>query len=281
MKVEKASVLGFCFGVKRAVVAAEEAVIKEEYKDKKIYTLGPLIHNPIVLDELEKKGVHVISPDEYHDIKKDSLVIIRAHGTSPGVIHSLTDNGIQVLDATCPRVHASQLLAYDWSSKGYTVIITGDKNHGEVTGISGYAANKVIVIQSTEEAEKISVPENSILIAQTTFSPNEFDAIQKILLEKNSSIQVFNTICNATMQRQNALKEVAIKADAIIVIGGKTSANTRRLYETALSYCKNSFLIENASQIPQEIYSFETVAITAGASTPESVISEVISILQK
>lgn len=281
MKVIKASVLGFCFGVKRAVDAAEAAVIQEENINKKIYTLGPLIHNPIVLDDLENKGVHVLSAEQANDVPKDSLVIIRAHGTTPGIINSLKQNGLRVLDATCPRVHASQLLANDWSSKGYAVIIAGDKNHGEVTGISGYADNNVIVLQSAEEAQTLTVPQNAILLAQTTFSPKEFDAIQKILLEKNSTIQVFNTICNATMQRQNALKEVALKADAIIVIGGKSSANTRRLYETALSYCEHSFLIENASQIPEEVYSFGTVAITAGASTPDSVIDEVVSLLNR
>lgn len=281
MKVIKASVSGFCFGVKRAVDAAEAAVIQEENRNKKIYTLGPLIHNPIVLEQLENKGVHVLSAEDLTKAEKDSLVIIRAHGTTPGIICRLKQNGIRVLDATCPRVHASQLLANDWSLKGYTVIIAGDKNHGEVTGISGYADNNVIVLQSAEEAERISVPQNAILLAQTTFSPKEFSKIQEVLVKKNSSIQAFNTICNATMQRQNALKEVAVKADAIIVIGGKSSANTRRLYETALSYCEHSYLIENTSQIPEEIYSFETVAITAGASTPDSVIEEVISMLNK
>ncbi len=281
MNVIKASVLGFCFGVKRAVEAAEEACKQEENVNKKIFTLGPLIHNPIVLDDLEKKGVHVLSADRINEVPKDSLVIIRAHGTTPEIINSLKQKEIRILDATCPRVHASQLLANNWSSKGYSVIIAGDKNHGEVTGISGYADNNVIVLQSAEEAREITVPQNAILLAQTTFSPKEFDAIQKILLEKNSTLQVFNTICNATMQRQNALREVALKADAIIVIGGKSSANTRRLYETALSYCSNSYLIENASQIPQNIFSFNNVAITAGASTPDSVIEEVISMLNK
>lgn len=284
MNVIKASVLGFCFGVRRAVDVAEAVVSDEENKGKKIFSLGPLIHNPVVLEELEQKGVHVINSSERNSELKNSLVIVRAHGTTPDVMKELSANGARVLDATCPRVHASQKLAQKWSAEGYTVIIAGDKNHGEVTGISGYAENNAIVVQSVEEAESIVIPEKAILIAQTTFSPKEFASICEELKCKSnksgSKLEVFNTICNATKQRQDALKEVAVNADAIIVIGGKSSANTRRLWETSLTYCKNSFLIENASQIPDEIKNFETVAITAGASTPDSVINEVVQNLQ-
>lgn len=284
MNVIKASVLGFCFGVRRAVDVAEEVVSSDENKNKKIFSLGPLIHNPVVLDELEKKGVHVIDPANWKDAPEDSLVIVRAHGTTPGVMNELAAKGSRILDATCPRVHASQLLAQKWSAQGYTVIIAGDKNHGEVTGISGYAENNAVVIQNLEDAEALPIPEKAILLAQTTFSPKEFARICEEIQTKSkntgSKLEVFNTICNATMQRQDALKEVAVKADAIIVIGGKSSANTRRLWETALTYCSNSYLIENASQIPSEIKNFETVAITAGASTPDSVINEVVQNLQ-
>lgn len=284
MNVIKASVLGFCFGVRRAVDVAEEVVSSDENKNKKIFSLGPLIHNPVVLDELEKKGVHVIDPANWKDAPEDSLVIVRAHGTTPGVMNELAAKGSRILDATCPRVHASQLLAQKWSAQGYTVIIAGDKNHGEVTGISGYAENNAVVIQNLEDAKALPIPEKAILLAQTTFSPKEFARICEEIQTKSkntgSKLEVFNTICNATMQRQDALKEVAVKADAIIVIGGKSSANTRRLWETALTYCSNSYLIENASQIPSEIKNFETVAITAGASTPDSVINEVVQNLQ-
>lgn len=284
MNVIKASVLGFCFGVRRAVDVAEEVVSSDENKNKKIFSLGPLIHNPVVLDELEKKGVHVIDPANWKDAPEDSLVIVRAHGTTPGVMNELAAKGSRILDATCPRVHASQLLAQKWSAQGYTVIIAGDKNHGEVTGISGYAENNAVVIQNLEDAKALPIPEKAILLAQTTFSPKEFARICEEIQTKSkntgSKLEVFNTICNATMQRQDALKEVAVKADAIIVIGGKSSANTRRLWETALTYCSNSYLIENASQIPSEITNFETVAITAGASTPDSVINEVVQNLQ-
>lgn len=284
MQVIKASVLGFCFGVKRAVTAAEEAVDKNSvshHQYEKIYSLGPLIHNPVVLNELESKGVHVLAAEDFPKAEKNSLVIIRAHGTTPDVIQTLEKNGAEVLDATCPRVHASQLLAKKWSSEGYDVVIAGDKNHGEVTGIAGYAEGNAFVVQNEDEAQNLNVSEKTILLSQTTFSPKLFEKITEILRKKNTEIKVFNTICSATMERQNALKEVAEGADGIIVIGGKSSANTRRLFETALTYCKKSILIENEFQIPKEFYALKKIAITAGASTPSSVIDSVEMNLKK
>src|SRR5574344_1316369 len=281
MKVIRAEVLGFCFGVKRAVAAAEDALEKNSgdscHPVKKIYTLGPLIHNPVVLDSLKQKGLAVIESDQISKIQDNATVIIRAHGTTPAVMRQLQTRGLKVLDCTCPRVHASQLLAKKWTSEGYTVVIAGDKNHGEVTGIAGYAGDHVIVVQSAVEAEFVSLPEKSILIAQTTFNPKEFEKISDVLKQKQKDIPIFNTICSATMERQNALRALAGKTDGIIVIGGKNSANTRRLFETAQAICGRAALIENASQIPDEFFTLNVVALTAGASTPDTVIDQVES----
>lgn len=281
MKVIRAKVLGFCFGVKRAVSAAEKA-LEEGCGRNKIYTLGPLIHNPAVLEEFTKKGLSVVEEQQIDSLENNAIVIIRAHGTTPSVLQKLASKNVRILDATCPRVHASQKLAAEWAGKGYTVVIAGDKNHGEVTGISGYAhaafeaaENNVIVVQNIHEAQKMVVPEKTVLLAQTTFSPELFKEIEAVLRDKNTNILVFNTICTATMERQNALKELAGAADGIIVIGGKISANTRRLFETAKSICQNTALIEKASQIPESFFSLEKVALTAGASTPDEVIDEV------
>ena len=320
MKVIRAEVLGFCFGVKRAVAAAEEALASENksaaLKDivspstektpaASIYTLGPLIHNPVVLDELKQKGLHVLEEKDVPNVKKNDTVIVRAHGTTPEIIEQLKSSGANVLDETCPRVHASQTLAAKWAKEGYTIIIAGDKNHGEVTGITGYATyvtpeqtganqvnakqyapvqhEQVFVVQNKDEAALLAVPEKAVLLAQTTFSPESFEEITELLRQKNKDLQVFNTICTATMERQNALKKLAGVADGIIVIGGKNSANTRRLFETAQTICQNDscgktpcvVLIENASQIPQQFFTMQTVALTAGASTPDRVIDEV------
>lgn|SRR5574344_479369 len=274
MKVIRAEVLGFCFGVKRAVSAAEEALAHAKTSSK-IYTLGPLIHNPIVLESLKNKGLLVMEKDDIDTVEKEATVLIRAHGTTPEVLNKLSARGVTVLDSTCPRVHASQLLAQKWAAQGYTVILAGDQNHGEVIGITGYAENNVIVVDSKEKAQTIDVPQKAILLAQTTFNPNEFVEIVNLLKAKNNNLLVFNTICTATMERQNALKSLSGKADGIIVIGGKNSANTRRLFETAQTICERTALIENATQIPDSFYAMHTVALTAGASTPDLVIDDV------
>lgn len=275
MNVIRAPVLGFCFGVKRAVTAAETALTQHMGGTQKIYTLGPLIHNPEVLASLERRGLTVIAEEDIDVLPSNATVIIRAHGTTPCILEKLQAHHTVILDETCPRVHASQLLAKEWADKGYQIIIAGDKNHGEVMGISGYADNKALVLQNEAEAAECTVKQNAILLAQTTFSPVVFEQMTAILTAKSGNLKVFNTICTATMERQNALKALVGKADGIIVIGGKNSANTRRLFETAQNSCPNAVLIENASQIPERFFSLSTIALTAGASTPDNVIDEV------
>ncbi|MCR5762013.1 MAG: 4-hydroxy-3-methylbut-2-enyl diphosphate reductase [Treponema sp.] len=276
MKVIRASVLGYCMGVRRAVDAAEKSLQENESFHREIYTLGPLIHNPTVLKNLEDRGLKVLTKENLSDAGDSSIVIIRAHGTTPVIMRRLEQASVHVVDATCPRVHLSQKRAAEWSSKGYAVIIAGDRNHGEVTSIIGFAEEnsvKTFVVQNADDANKISVPEKAILIAQTTFSPNEFCKIAEILQSKNNKIEVFNSICSATLERQNALKQLAGQVDGILVIGGKNSANTRRLFETAASLC-HAALIENENQIPSEFYEMGIVGITAGASTPDEVIDK-------
>lgn len=275
MEIIRARVLGFCFGVRRAVETAEKAVAGNAGSSKKIFTLGPLVHNPVVMDSLCKCGVQVIDGSSFEMVDRDSVVVIRAHGTTPAVIEALKEKEAEILDATCPKVHLSQKRAKEWSEKGYSVIIAGDRNHGEVVSISSYAQNKCRVIESAEEASDMEIPENTILIAQTTFSPVEFEKIKEVLLAKNKDLVVFNSICSATMERQEALAELNGKADGIIVIGGKNSANTKRLYEAALAICPKSILIEDAEEIPGEFLSLSKVALTAGASTPDSTIEKV------
>lgn len=271
MQIIKAQVLGFCMGVKRAVSSAEEALSL----NKKVFTLGPLIHNPSVLNTLTERGVQILSKDNMSLLDENSIVVIRAHGTSPDIIEKLNSTKATIVNSTCPRVSLSQKRAAEWSEKGYMVIIAGDKNHGEVSGICGYSSNASVVIQNEDEAKKLEVPEKSILLSQTTFSPAIFLNIQKILEEKNKNLVVFNSICSATYERQNALRNLEGKVDGILVIGGKLSANTRRLFEIAQSICNKSALIEGADEIPEEFYGLEKVGITAGASTPDYIINEV------
>ncbi len=275
MEIIRARVLGFCFGVRRAVETAEKAVAENAGSSRKIFTLGPLVHNPVVMDSLGKCGVQVIDGSSFEMVDENSVVVIRAHGTTPAIIDSLKEKDVEILDATCPKVHLSQKRAKEWSEKGYEVIIAGDKNHGEVVSISSYAKDKCTVIENEGEAARIEIPGNTILIAQTTFSPIEFEKIKKVLLEKNSGLVIFNSICSATMERQEALADLDGKSDGIIVIGGKNSANTKRLYESALSICSKTILIEDAEEIPKEFLKLSRVALTAGASTPDSTIEKV------
>lgn len=272
MKIIRASVLGFCFGVRRAVETAEKAIEENSCSGESIYTLGPLVHNPIVMDSLKNRGVEVIDESCFDRLNSSSVVIIRAHGTTPVVIEKLESHNVKVLDATCPKVHLSQKRAKEWSEKGYRIVIAGDRNHGEVLSISSYSNNNYVVIENLQEAIELVPSERNVLIAQTTFSPNEFEKIKKVMMEKDPEVQVFNSICSATMERQEALVDLKGKSDGIIVIGGRNSANTKRLYETACSICGKVALIEDVSEIPSEFLEMETVALTAGASTPDSVI---------
>ncbi|MBP5156514.1 MAG: 4-hydroxy-3-methylbut-2-enyl diphosphate reductase [Treponema sp.] len=319
MEVIRASVMGFCMGVRRAVEKAEQALADSQRGDGqgygegskgRVYSLGPLIHNPTVLSDLERRGLAVIPPDATSFAGGDSganddnsspggdsgpspsslngsSVIIRAHGTTPAMMDALESAGARVIDATCPKVHLSQRRVREWSAKGYGIIIAGDRNHGEVTSIASFAgpdpSGGVAVVQDAGEAEALAdrggLPDKAVLIAQTTFSPAEFARISQFLKERLPSLVVFDSICSATMERQEALKELAEKVDGIIVIGGTSSANTRRLYESAKSLVPLADLIEDASMIRKEFYALKRVGITAGASTPEAVIKEVESSL--
>ncbi|MBR6215740.1 MAG: 4-hydroxy-3-methylbut-2-enyl diphosphate reductase [Spirochaetaceae bacterium] len=279
MVIKKAEILGYCMGVRRAVETAELAC--RENPDKKIFTLGPLIHNNSALEVLAEKGVNVLKEDA-SDLAADadnSVVIVRAHGVPPLVMENLKSRGVTVIDATCPRVLSSQKRAADYARRGYTVFLAGDKNHGEVVGISGYArasgADCIVIEHKEDAAAVMHVPEKSVLLSQTTISRSEYDAIAAVLKAKNDALVVLNTICPATDERQNALIELCKNVDGILVIGGKHSANTKRLLRTAQDLCAHAALIETAEEIPQEFFALERIGLTAGASTPDFVIDSV------
>lgn len=277
MKIIRASVLGFCFGVRRAVELAEKALM--ENSGKKVYSLGPLIHNEKFLEKLNSKGLEIIEENQIDSLEEGAVVIVRAHGVGPNVIRQLEQKKCCILDATCPRVKASQKMVERYTNQNDYVILSGDKNHGEVIGIAGYAGKNFIQIQNKEEAENLDFSEiegiNAILMSQTTYSEKEFEQIESILRKKIKNIDVMNTICPATRERQEALVELCKKVDGVLVVGGKNSANTKRLFQTAAANCKNAALIQTADEIPQDFYKMETVGITAGASTPDEIIEAV------
>ena len=275
--VKRAQVLGYCMGVRRAVEAVYRALA--EYPDKTVYTYGPLIHNPVTMQLLEAKGVQIVNPDKElkPQIMPKSPIIIRAHGISPQKRQELVDCDAIIIDATCPRVIASQFRAAQYAKKGYTVILAGDKNHGEIIGIKGYALSvpngKCVTVQTALEAEAFQYDgAPTVLIAQTTIKREEYRAIAEILRKKISDLTVLETICSATDERQEALLELVKEVDAVLVIGGKNSANTRRLLQTALDSGKPAWLAESAADIPPEVYRYRTIGLAAGASTPDSSI---------
>ena len=226
--VKRAQVLGYCMGVRRAVDAVYRALA--DYPDKTVYTYGPLIHNPVTMRLLEAKGVHIVNPDEElkPQIIPQSPIIIRAHGISPQKRQELIDCGAIIIDATCPKVIASQFKAAQYSQKGYTVILAGNKNHGELIGIRGHVLSvpngKCITVQTAAEAKTLQddgAP--TVLIAQTTIKRDEYRAIADILHKKIAHLTVLETICSATDERQEALLELVKEVDAILVIGGSNS----------------------------------------------------------
>lgn len=281
MTVLKADVLGFCFGVRRAVDLANNA-LKEQLESGKngtVYSLGPLIHNEYVLESLEKKGLKILEEKDISSLKENSVVIIRAHGVSPQIISALENQKCKIVDATCTRVKASQKMVEKHSRQNDYIILSGDNNHGEVKGIAGYAGENFKLVQNPAEAENLNdnglEEKNIILISQTTFSVSEFNKIEEILRKKYPNLTVKNTICSATNERQQSLIELCKKVDGVLVIGGKSSANTKRLYQIACENCEKAALIQNAGDIPQEFFLLKTVGITAGASTPDDIIDKV------
>ncbi len=276
MKIIRAKVLGFCFGVRRAVDLAEDALRASKGT---VYSLGPLIHNEAALADLQSRGLCTVEESQINTIPDGSTVIIRAHGVAPRVTSVLEEKGCRIIDATCPRVKASQKMVERYTTANDYVIITGDKNHGEMIGIAGFAGKNFIQIQNEAEARALNIPNadkiNVILMSQTTYSIKEFQKIREILAAKFRNITVMNTICPATSERQQALQELCSQVEGVLVIGGKSSANTRRLYQIAAENCKLAAHIQGPSDIPPDFFKLQTIGITAGASSPDSIIQAV------
>ena len=275
MKIRIAKKAGFCMGVRRALNLVLKALNEKKYP---IYTYGPLIHNPQTLELLNKLGVKVINKIE--DEVPSGVCIIRAHGIPPQEKEKLSKKH-KIIDGTCPRVLKVQALAKKAISEGKNIIIIGDKNHAEVKGILGYSQNKGYVVSSFEDIEKLPKLENYVILSQTTQDEKLFKAFSETIISKYPKGKIINTICNATEVRQNEVRNLSKACSSIIVIGGKFSANTNRLAEIAKKEGKKVYLIERAEEIPlEEIKKEKTIGITAGASTPNWLINEVVDFLK-
>ncbi|MBE5809469.1 MAG: bifunctional 4-hydroxy-3-methylbut-2-enyl diphosphate reductase/30S ribosomal protein S1 [Clostridiales bacterium] len=272
MPLEVAQHAGFCMGVRRAV----EAAMKVAATDVPSCTLGALIHNPTVVDMLREHGVPAISSPEEADGRQ---VLIRSHGVSPDVLCDLEARGCMVLDLTCPFVDRLHRIVAEGTADGTPVIMVGEREHPEVKGTCGWAKGDIYVVATPEEAAELPELPKAVAAAQTTFPPDRWEAIVEVLRMRVGELQEHNTICNATATRQREARELAARADAMIVVGGRESANTQKLYAACKALCPRTILVERAAEIPPAFANInsEFIGITAGASTPDGSLKEVVT----
>ena len=264
---------GFCFGVKRAV-----DTVYEQTGKKNVYTFGPIIHNEEVVKDLEKKGVFVINTMEELDDITEGTVIIRSHGVSSAVYEALRKKGVEIVDATCPFVLKIHNIVKQESANGKQIVIIGNEKHPEVEGIMGWSKTQVHVVDTVEKAQNLQLdPQREVcIVSQTTFNYNKFKELVEIISEKGYNIIIRNTICNATEERQTEARQIAQRVDAMIVIGGSSSSNTRKLYEICKNECKDTYYIQTLNDLDMtSLGKADCIGITAGASTPNNIIQEV------
>ncbi len=275
MDVTVAKTAGFCFGVKRAVEKVYEQIEKGKTP---IYTFGPIIHNEEVVRDLEERGVKVLETAEELRPLTDGVVVIRSHGVGKDIYDILEKNGIEIIDATCPFVKKIHRIVSEQNENGRRVIIVGNGKHPEVEGIKGWGNDDTLVIETAEEFEKLQISdgEKLCIVAQTTFNYNKFQDLVEKISKTRYDILVLNTICNATQERQVEARQIASQVDVMIVIGGRNSSNTQKLYEICRRECKETYYIQTLKDFkPEKAGSVRSVGITAGASTPNQIIEEV------
>lgn len=270
MKVILAPNAGFCFGVRRAI----DFVYDNLDNPVSLYTLGPIIHNPSVVSQLNEKGVRVA--ERIQDISS-GRVVIRSHGVGQNIYDQIKKDGLEYIDATCPYVKRIHRIVEEYHENGYDIIIIGENDHPEVMGINGWCEGEAFVVYNKKDVYSLPAIKKACIVAQTTIQRSKWDELIDLLSHKIHDMEIFNTICYATTQRQQEAESIAKTVDVMFVIGGKNSSNTKKLYNICQSYCNNTFAIETAADInfnvigPQDI-----IGITAGASTPDWIIEEVM-----
>lgn len=276
MKVILSSELGFCFGVRRAITMAE-GLLSET---KKAYVLGNLIHNRLEIDRLT--GMGLITVERVEDIPAEAHVLIRSHGLRKDEFEKLLERKVKIIDATCPFVIRVRELSIRLIKEGYKVLIFGDPNHPEVQGVVSYLDKDAYVICDRKDLDFISPSDKIGLVSQTTQELNAFLEIAMGILDKASEVKIFNTICDATLRRVKALFSLISKSDAIIIIGGRDSSNTRKLFELSKRYLQRVYHIESPEEISRRWFEgVKNLGIASGASTPDWQIKSVLAILRK
>jgi len=261
---------GFCFGVKRALEIARRSL----REGKKFDSLGPIIHNEYVVDELKKEGVEVI--DSIEESKKN-LVLIRTHGVPPEIYEKAKSLGKELIDCTCPFVSNAQKWAKKFYEEGYVVIVVGKKDHPEVVGIVGHTEGKAIVVSSSHELDVDLIRNKKVgVVAQTTSRLDMVQDVMNRLVEEASEVRFANTRCNTTQKRQEQVEKLSKEVDVMVIVGGKNSSNTRRLYEIASKNCKKAYLVSSPDEISGDwFYNVNSIGVSGGASTPPEMVEEV------
>ncbi len=275
MKIQLASSYGFCFGVKRAIEIAEE--------HKGSVTYGPLIHNKDEINRL-KEGFNIDIARNINDIKTANTVVIRTHGIPKDELAQLNAQEHKIIDATCPYVTTPQNIVQNMSEEGYSIVIFGDKDHPEIKGVVSYAKDldDAFIVLDPAELETLPLKGKVAVVSQTTKKPEDFAKIVTALMATRKEVRVFNTICNATFENQDAASELAKDADVMVVIGGKHSSNTKQLHSICQRDCKDSYLIENCEELdPSWFDGKKLCGISAGASTPDWIVQNVIDSIQE
>jgi len=275
MEVLLADKAGFCFGVKRAIGTAFKTAARG-----KVYCLGPLIHNPQEVERLRRAGVQTV--EDFSALKSGDFLIIRSHGVPPKVLAEAREKGFSVIDLTCPFVGKAQRDAASLHREGYQVVVVGEKKHPEVQSIIGHAGDNAVVIETVKDIGGISLEPRLGVVAQTTQSYGNFSEIVLHLLRLSKELKVFNTICNSTKERQDAARDLARQVDVMLVVGGRNSANTSRLVSVCQDEGKPTYHVEVADEIlPEWLEGAVRVGVTAGASTPDWVVEDVLKRLQR
>ena len=261
---------GFCFGVRRAVCKAFECAEAQ----LPCVTLGPLIHNPQEVERLQNAGI--CSVNSLEEVLPGQTVIIRSHGVTPEVYAQCEARGLHYIDATCPHVAHIHQLVSDYSADGDTVIIIGEADHPEVVGIAGWAKGPVVILYDEDAARTAYLPEKAMVVAQTTIRRDRFEEVLAVLRKRVPELTTRKTICAATSQRQEEAERLSREADVMIVVGGRNSSNTQKLYETCALRCARSILVETPEDVPAAVAKkSDRIAITAGASTPQWLLEQV------
>ncbi len=272
MKIELAENYGFCFGVKRAIKIAEE--------NKNSATYGPLIHNSKEIARLER-DFKVALTDDYTSFKAGDKAVIRTHGIPKNELEALHENRVDVVDATCPYVTKPQQICQEMSEAGYEIIIFGDEEHPEIKGVKSYATYGAIVVTCPKDLEDLKLKEKIALVAQTTRKVEDYMEVANYLIPRHKEVRVFNTICNATFENQDAVRKISKNADVMIIIGGKNSSNTKQLFSISKDNCPESYHIEDETDLNFEWFSNKSFCgISAGASTPDWIIQNVVNEIQ-